>query len=78
MRILVNMSVTTKVVHCVLSSLLGPADPSFRALPGRLKFTVRRHKFNQDSLPCHTSGRPLAGKTRGLLPLLLYYSRAFS
>ena len=30
-------------------SLLGPVDPSFRALSGRLKFTVRRHKFNKDS-----------------------------
>ena len=29
-----------KVVHCVSSSLLG----------GRLKFTVRRHKFNKDSI----------------------------
>ena len=27
----------------------GPVDPSFRALSGRLKFTVRRHKFNKDS-----------------------------
>jgi hypothetical protein len=25
---------------------LGPADPSFRALSGRLKFTVRRHKLD--------------------------------
>ena len=33
-----------------LSSLLGPVDPSFRALSGRLKFTVRRHKFNKDFL----------------------------
>ena len=31
----------------VSSSLLGP---SFRALSGRLKFTVRRHKFNTYSL----------------------------
>jgi len=31
-------------------SLLGPVDPSFRALSGRLEFTVRRHKFNKDSL----------------------------
>ena len=30
--------------------VLGPAIPSFRALSGRLKFTVRPHKFNQDSL----------------------------
>jgi len=27
-------------------------DPSFRALSGRLKFTVRRHKFNKDSCSC--------------------------
>ena len=32
--------------HHVSSSLLGPIDPSFRALSGRLKFTVRRHQFN--------------------------------
>ena len=32
-------------------SLLGPVDPSFRALSGRLKFTVRRHKSNQYYLP---------------------------
>ena len=31
-------------------SLLGPVDPSFRALSGRPKFTVRRHKLNVDSL----------------------------
>jgi len=28
----------------------GPVDPSFRALSGRLNFTVRRHTFNEDSL----------------------------
>ena len=27
------------------SSPLGPVDPSFRALSGRLKFTVRHHKL---------------------------------
>jgi len=32
------------------SSRPGPVDPSFRAFSGRLKFTVRRHKFNKDSL----------------------------
>jgi len=32
------------------SSLLGAVVPSFRALSGRLKFTVQRHKFNKDSL----------------------------
>jgi hypothetical protein len=31
-------------------SPLGSVHPSVRALSGRLKFTVRRHKFNQDSL----------------------------
>ena len=31
-------------------SPLGPADPSIRALSGRLKFTVRRHYFNEDYL----------------------------
>ena len=33
-------------------SLLGTVDPSFRALPGRLKLMVRRHKFNEDSSLC--------------------------
>ena len=42
-------------VHCVLSSLLGPVDPSFRALSGRPKFTFRRHKFNEESLSCGTN-----------------------
>jgi len=31
------------------SSRLGPVVPLFRALSGRLKFTVRRHKFNEDA-----------------------------
>ena len=35
---------------------LGPVDPSFRALSGRLKFTVRRHKFNTDSFSCGVQG----------------------
>ena len=30
--------------------ILGPVDPSFRALSGHLKFTVRRQRFNKDSL----------------------------
>ena len=34
------------VLHRVSSSLLGPVDPSFRALFERLKLTVRLHKFN--------------------------------
>ena len=44
-----SLALPLEVVHRVSSSLLGPVDPSFRALSGRLKFTVRRHKFNQDS-----------------------------
>ena len=36
-------------------------DLRFRALSGRLKFTVRRHTFNEDDLsfgaPCRTGGR---------------------
>jgi len=32
------------------SFILSPVVPSFRALSGRLKLTVRRHKFNKDSL----------------------------
>jgi len=31
----------------IVYRLLGPVDPLFRALYGRLKFTVRRHKFNK-------------------------------
>jgi len=46
----VAVLVSASIVHRVSSSLLGPLDPSFRALSGRLKFTVRRHKFNNDSL----------------------------
>ena len=40
----------SSIVHRVSSSLLGPVVPSFRALSGCLRFTVRRHKFNKDSL----------------------------
>ena len=43
-------------------SHLGPVDPSFRALSGRLKFTVRRHKINNDSLS--VGGRLACGKLR--------------
>ena len=37
-------------LHRVSSNPLGSVDPSFRALSGRLKLTVRRHKFNKDYL----------------------------
>ena len=37
-------------LYRVSSSILGPVDPSFRVLSGRLKFTVRRQNFNEDSL----------------------------
>ena len=33
-----------------MSSPLGPVDPSFRALPGRLDSTVRRRKFDMYAL----------------------------
>ena len=42
---------------CASSSLLGPVVPSFRALSGRLKFTVRRHKFNKDCLSVQRRAR---------------------
>jgi len=40
-----------EVERFVSSSLLGPVVPSFGALSGRLKFTVRHLKFNKDYLP---------------------------
>jgi len=40
-----------RTLYRVSASLLGPADPSFRALSGGLKLTVRRHNFNKDSPP---------------------------
>ena len=42
---------------------LGPVDPSFRALSGRLKLTVRRHKFNKDSLRSDYRGTSLIRNT---------------
>ena len=36
-------------VEGAVATDLGAVDPSFRALSGRPKFTVRRHKSNQDS-----------------------------
>jgi len=39
-----HIGLRLKVVHRVSSSLLGPVVPSFRALSGRLKFTVKRSK----------------------------------
>jgi len=42
------------------SSLLDPVDPSFRALSGRIKITVRRHTFKKYSLS--GQGKP---STRG-------------
>ena len=46
-------------------SPLGPIDPSFRSLSGRLKLTVRRHKFNKDSpsREWSTQGGPLVTPT---------------
>jgi hypothetical protein len=33
-----------------IAPAVGPVDPSLRAFSGRLKFTIRRHKCNKDSL----------------------------
>ena len=43
-------------MYIASSSPLVPVVHSFRALSGRLKFTVRRHKFNKDSLVISSSG----------------------
>ena len=51
-------------------SLLGPVDLSFRALSGRLKFTVRRHTFNKDHLSEHL-GRVRTCGSRGWSELRL-------
>ena len=45
-------------------SLLGPVVPSFRTLSRRLKLTVRRHKFNTDSLSGGGSSRRSRMPTR--------------
>ena len=37
-------------LYTASSSFLDPVHPSFRALSGCLQLTVRRHKFNTDSL----------------------------
>ena len=34
-------------LHLVSSSLLGPVDPSFRALSGRFTVSVRRHRLTK-------------------------------
>ena len=58
----VACALAQEVLHRASSSLLGPEDPSFRALPGRLKSTVRRHTFNNDSL---SGARAGAGGAKG-------------
>ena len=40
---------TDKIIETLCTSDC-PVDPSFRAISGHLKFSVRRHKFNEDSL----------------------------
>jgi hypothetical protein len=46
----------TCVVHRVSSSISSPVNPSFRAISGRLKFTVRRQKFNEYTLSLEMQG----------------------
>ena len=41
-------------------------NPSFRALSGRLKLTVRRHRFNEDSL---SATHPRKAGGGGLAPI---------
>ena len=48
----------------VILVLLAPVDPSFRALAGRLKFTIRRHKFNKDALSCSLPGNAVPRRVR--------------
>ena len=51
--VVLGQVLVVRVPHCFIvycQSPLGPVDPSFRALSGRIKFTVRRHKLNKDSL----------------------------
>ena len=36
----------------------GPVDPSFRALSGRFKLTIRRHKSNKHSLSFYLGAAP--------------------
>ena len=45
-------------------SPLGPIYPSFRAFSGRLKLTVRRHKFNKDSLSTGRGGARILSQLR--------------
>ena len=52
-------------VHRVSSSLLGPVDPSFRALSGRLKYTVRCHKVEAS----RRKGLSRRGKPQSVYPL---------
>ena len=59
-------------LHRVSSRLLGPVDPSFRALSGRRELMVQRHKFNEDCLspsPCPAPLPPTAGFAHHRLPL---------
>ena len=44
-------------INYMCTSLSGPVHSAFRALFGRLKFTVRCHKFNTDSLSVQIGGK---------------------
>ena len=48
---------------------LGPVDPSFRALSGRLKFTARRHKFITDFLSLSAGGATVSAFGHGALSM---------
>ena len=44
----------------LIMGVQGPLDASFRALSGRLKFTVRREEFNKKYLPLQGEGKLLS------------------
>ena len=65
------LEVSASVLKCIVAyrflivyrqSPLGPVDASFRALSGRFRFTVRRHKFNNDSLPLPACAQPATAR----------------
>jgi len=63
------MKVLRVPVSSERSTVSGHVVPSFRALSGCLKFAVRRHNFNKDSLLVKGFG----GRSPAPLPLTTYF-----
>ena len=59
------------------SCLVGPVDPSFRALSGCLKFTDGHHQFNKDSLSCLRATQEWRSSSSGHRVHLGKYNCAF-